>query len=72
MTLLMTFLPTLLAETNVTWYLFPLAIAISLVYSASRYELPERILSRAARLFATIMLFMGIVLVVLWVLSDSL
>ena len=48
-----------------TWYLFPLAIVISLIYSASRYELPSKILSRAGRMFLTIMIFMGIVFVVL-------
>ncbi len=60
---------TLLADINITWYLFPLAAVISLVYSASRYELPERILSRATRLFLTILFFMGTVLVVLLALS---
>ncbi len=29
---------------NTIWYVFPLAVAISLVYSASRYELTERII----------------------------
>ncbi|HAB13476.1 MAG TPA: hypothetical protein DCE47_17490 [Planctomycetaceae bacterium] len=52
-----------------TWYLFPLAIVISLIYSASRYELPSKILSRAGRMFLTIMIFMGIVFVVLDTLS---
>ena len=51
------------------WYLFPLALVISLVYSASRYELPSKILSRAGRMFLTIMIFMGIVFVVLDTLS---
>jgi hypothetical protein len=34
------------------WFLFPLIVIISLVYSASRYELPDRISRRpcAARL----------------------
>ena len=52
-----------------TWYLFPLTIVISLIYSASRYELPSKILSRAGRMFLTIMIFMGIVFVVLDTLS---
>ena len=59
------------AQINVTWFLFPLALVISLVYSASRYELPEKILSRAARLFLTIMVFMGVVFCVLWTLSFA-
>ncbi len=62
----------LLANQNVLWYLLPLAIAISLVYSASRFELPERIMHRAIRLFLQIVLFMGAVFAVLFVLSDGL
>lgn len=58
--------------TNVTWYLFPLAMVISLVYSASRFELPERILRRAIWLFLQIIGFMGAVFVLLWVLSYKL
>lgn len=57
---------------TVTWYLFPLAAVISLVYSASRYELPDAILKRAGRLFVTILVFMLIVLAVLVVLSWNL
>lgn len=57
---------------NITWYLLPLAVVISLCYSASRYELPEQILRRAARLFVTIVVFMGIVLGVLALLSFRL
>ena len=55
----------LLAAQNVLWYLLPLAIAISLVYSASRFEMPDRILHRAV-------LFMGTVFAILFVLSDGL
>ncbi len=62
----------LAAQMNATWYLLPLAIVISLVYSASRYELTERILRRALRLFLTIVLFMGAVFVVLLALSFNL
>jgi len=53
------------------WYVFPLAFAISLVYSASRYELTRRIVRRASRLFCMIIGFMGAVLVVLWGLSAT-
>ncbi|MCX7393767.1 MAG: hypothetical protein NTW75_06530 [Planctomycetales bacterium] len=59
----------LLFSSNVTWYLFPLALAISLVYSASRYELPERILGRAIRLFLQIIGFMSAAFLVLWILT---
>lgn len=66
-------LPVLFAAgLNVTWYLFPLAAVISLVYSASRYELPEVILRRSGRLFFTILGFMAIVLGVLYLLSRNL
>lgn len=57
---------------NTTWYVLPLAGAISLVYSASRYELTERILRRASRLFLTITGFMSAVFVILWLLSANL
>ena len=40
---------------NVYWFVLPLAIAISLVYTASRYESWTRILRHAARLCATIL-----------------
>lgn len=64
--------PLLAADTNVTWYLFPLAAVVSLVYSATRYELPERILQRAGRLFLTIIIFMAMVLGLLLILSFGL
>ncbi|MHC4878667.1 MAG: hypothetical protein ACYTGL_19635 [Planctomycetota bacterium] len=54
------------------WYIIPLAAAISLVYSASRYELAERVIHRAIRLFAQITGFMACVLVALWLLSYNL
>jgi hypothetical protein len=58
---------TLAAEMSVTWFLLPLAAVISLVYSASRYELPEIILRRATRHFVTILVFMALVfLLLLW------
>ena len=58
------------AVTNVTWYLLPLAVVISLVYSCSRFELPESNLRRAAKLFITILIVMGLVLALLIVLSP--
>jgi len=51
----------LAALSNFTWYVFPLAFVISLVYSTSRYELPKRIVRRTVRLFTTIIGFMAIV-----------
>lgn len=62
----------LLAQVNVTWYVLPMALVISLVYSASRYEHPERILRRAARLFLSILFVMAIILLILYVLSFGL
>jgi hypothetical protein len=62
----------LAAAQNTMWYVLPLAGAISLVYSASRYELTERILRRALRLFLTITGFMAGVFVILWLLSANL
>ncbi len=62
----------LLATHNLLWYLLPLTLAISLVYSASRYEAPSRILRRAFQLFVQITLFLGVVFVLLLVLSDGL
>ena len=63
---------TIAAQPNVTWYLLPLAVVISLVYSASRFELPEPILRRAGRLLVTILIFMGVVLALLVLLSQNL
>ncbi len=62
----------LLAQANVTWYMVPLAMAISLVYSASRYELPEYILWRAFRLFLQILGFMVAAFGFLWLLTYGL
>ena len=62
----------LLAAQNVLWYLLPLAIVISLVYSTSRFEQPERILRRSVRLFFQIVLFMSTVFAILFVLSYGL
>jgi len=62
----------LLAQINATWYMLPLALAISLVYSASRFELPEYILSRAFRLFLQIVGFMVAAFALLWVLTYGL
>ncbi len=66
----MLFLSITLAQTaNISWYLLPLAMVVSLVYSASRFELPDRILQRAIWLFLQIVVFMGMVFAVLWFLS---
>lgn len=54
------------------WFLFPLIVIISLVYSASRYEAPERIIRRAGRLAVQITGFMAVVLALLAWLSSGL
>ena len=54
------------------WFLFPLIVIISLVYSASRYELPDRIIRRAGKLCLQITGFMAVVLVLLAWLSSGL
>lgn len=61
-----------LGDLTVTYYLMPLAAVVSLVYSASRYELPEKILWRAGRLFVTIVGSMFGVFALLWLLSFGL
>ena len=55
-----------------TWFVVPLVIVVSLVWSASRYEAPDRVLQRALRVFLQIIGFMAVVLVVLAVLSYGL
>jgi hypothetical protein len=60
------------APGGTTWYVLPLAAVISLVYCASRYEEPARILRRSVRLFVQIIVFMAIVMGVLYLLSYRL
>jgi hypothetical protein len=55
-----------------TWFAIPLIVVISLVYSASRYESPPRILRRALRLGLTITGFMAAVFAILVVFSYGL
>ncbi len=57
---------------NVTWFLIPMAAAVSLVWNASRYESTEVIVRRATRMFIQIVVFMAIILVVLGFLSYKL
>ena len=66
--------PGLLAAASVgrLWFLLPLIVIVSLVYSASRYESPGRILRRAGRLGLQIAGFMTIILAMLAWLSHGL
>lgn len=59
-------------DMNITWYLFPLAAAVSLVWTTSRYESTPLILQRSAKLFVQIILFMTLILCVLFALSYGL
>jgi hypothetical protein len=63
---------TLAQHDNLLWYILPLAVGISLVYSASRYEEPNSIIRRAVRLFFQISIFMMSVFGILWALSFGL
>jgi hypothetical protein len=57
---------------NYMLYLFPLSAVVSLVYSATRYEYPPKIVSNALRLFVKIILFMVAAMAVLAALSWNL
>lgn len=61
--------PILAANMNATWWLLPLVVTVSLVYNASRYELPEKILQRSLKMGVAITAFMGGALVLLFLLS---
>lgn len=57
---------------NQMWYALPLIVAISLVYAATRHELPKPIMIHAARLGVWIVGFMALVLGVLSFISWQL
>lgn len=59
----------LFATINQLWHAAPLIIAISLVYSATRHELPGAILEHAIRLGVWITGFMAAVAAVLFLVS---
>jgi heme/copper-type cytochrome/quinol oxidase subunit 2 len=62
-------LPPLLGAINTMWYALPLIVVISLVYSATRHEAMQPILSHSARLATMIVLFMVVIMAVLAFLS---
>jgi hypothetical protein len=62
----------MLLATYISWYLLPLAVVISLVYNTSRFEHPPRILRRAVKTFATIIVCMAAILLLLMALSYNL
>ncbi len=61
-----------LAQLPILYYMFPLTAAISLVYSATRYEEPTAILKKSFRLFMQIIVFMLGVLLLVYLLSYKL
>jgi hypothetical protein len=52
-----------------TWYMIPLIIAVSLVYGATRHELPRPILYHAWHTAVWMAVFMGSIFAVLWLVS---
>jgi hypothetical protein len=62
----------ILATINHFWYSAPLIIVVSLVYSATRHELMQPILSHAARTAVWITGFMVVVFLLLSLLSWGL
>lgn len=60
---------TLFATVNQLWHAAPLIISISLVYSATRHELPSAIMEHAIRLGIWITGFMAAVAAVLFLIS---
>lgn len=62
----------LAARINDLWFSLPLIVAVSLVYSATRHELPLPIAVGAGRMAAWIGGFMLIGFVILFVLSSML
>ena len=55
-----------------TWFLFPLSLAISFAWTASRYEIPSVIVRRSLSLTLKILGVMAVILAVLFALSFRL
>ena len=51
------------------WYMLPLILSVSLVYGATRHELPRPILYHAWHTAVWMAVFMGGIFVVLWLVS---
>ena len=51
------------------WYMLPLILSVSLVYGATRHELPRPILYHAWHTALWMAVFMGGIFVVLWLVS---
>jgi hypothetical protein len=48
------------------WYLLPLVVSVSLVYGATRHELPRPVLYHAWHTALWMTIFMGSIFLVLW------
>jgi hypothetical protein len=48
------------------WYLLPLVVTVSLVYGATRHELPRPILYHAWHTALWMTIFMGSIFLILW------
>lgn len=59
-------------QVNAVVYLIPLLGVISLVYNATRYEIPQVIIQRSIRFFFTAIIIMGGLMTVLALLSWNL
>ncbi|QDT45517.1 hypothetical protein Pan241w_56420 [Gimesia alba] len=59
-------------QVNAVVYLIPLLAVISLVYNATRYEIPQVIIQRSIRFFFTAIIIMGGLMTVLALLSWNL
>ena len=59
-------------DINRIWWLIPLALAVSLAYTASRYELTDVIIRRAASFFWKTLAFMAGIFVVLYLMAMGL
>ncbi len=60
-----------MTQLNVYWFLLPLVVAISLVYSASRHESWPIIWRQAARLTGMILLILGVTTAVLLLINTT-
>ncbi|GIW87587.1 MAG: hypothetical protein KatS3mg108_1911 [Isosphaeraceae bacterium] len=59
------------AGLGIYWFFLPLAVAISLVYSASRHEPIGQIVRNALRLFGKIVAFMIVTTIVLLLINTQ-
>ena len=51
------------------WYILPLILSVSLVYGATRHELPRPILHHALHTAVWMVVFMGVIFAILWLVS---